>query len=749
MKRVLFTAVLCAALAGQALAIDLVVSNIKVIQTIQNGSLRLIGNNVTMVRVTVGISGAGGPVDNVDARLAVNINGTPMTGSPFPSFNGPLTLPLTPDENNINHTVNFVLVLPDAADVDFTVTVNPDGLVVETNTGNNTGTALNQNFQCRKKNVDMTYESVNYTPGGGEPSAVLIEPGIGDGFVRGIYKMGEWDYHKSPLPPIVWTQDINASASALLNTLRDRRLNQIPAAGYARPEFVYGWLPGNPYSGNGVAIGIPGDVAFGNTQTIRHQRTTAHEMGHLWGLSHNSTLIGTVGVDTERHLWDTERLGETFATSKNDIMVAGQLTNTAWVAPASFNRALDDARSACSADGGRPEMTVLRVSGVINHDTGVVTLDPIQRMAQAPVDVDRAEGPFDLIAYSGAGGVELYRVQVGTPRWESCGAEEDVTPSATSSIHATIPALFNNAEPNLITIVDRATGIVVARMERSANAPVIGFLPADNGGNRIEGELTLNWTGSDADGDSLTYTVLYSPDGGEAWLPIAVNLRSESFTFDTADVPSSRGNNAEFRLIATDGFNTVESNTSYPPAGPILGDPPQVYLLTTNDEFEFLKGAQIPFHAAAWDKEDRILLASRVVWRSNVDGQFGTGYLFTYGGLSVGRHTITVTGTDSEGLSTSKSIDITIKDRQLGGIPCNKINSFNASCKNSKVKAKLKFVDTSASGATVTFGIGGTPVSTTVNGKKAKASLCCFSGNTVVSLDQPSGCVNPITVNCN
>ena len=41
--------------------------------------------------------------------------------------------------------------------------------------------------------------------------------------------------------------------SRLLNTLLDIRQNQIPAAGYQRPEFVYGWLPGNPYIGNGQA----------------------------------------------------------------------------------------------------------------------------------------------------------------------------------------------------------------------------------------------------------------------------------------------------------------------------------------------------------------------------------------------------------------------------------------------------------------------------------------------------------------
>ena len=40
------------------------------------------------------------------------------------------------------------------------------------------------------------------------------------------------------------------------------RQNQIPAAGFTRPDFVFGWLPGNPFTGNGPAISTPGGAAF-------------------------------------------------------------------------------------------------------------------------------------------------------------------------------------------------------------------------------------------------------------------------------------------------------------------------------------------------------------------------------------------------------------------------------------------------------------------------------------------------------
>ena len=345
------TLVASATLMNTAHAVDLSVSAVEITQGLQTttGTTTLVARNATAVRVKISLNGQTTAQAGVDAVLRIYANGVEIPSSPVYSSNGPITAPVAPNSANINDTLNFICFPPQSTDVDFTVTVNPFGTIQETNSANNTTSVLNKSCLCRKM-VDIAYVPVNYTFGGaGLPQQSFMEPGFGDAFLRGIYKTGDWNYHRVPVTPPVVSSSIETANTALLNTLSSLRQTTIPAAGFQRPEFIYGWLLGNPFSGNGQAIGIPGDAAFGNTETSRLQRTFAHEIGHCWGLAHNTSGIGTVGFDVEHQLQEPLNLPQVMATSKKDIMYAGLLTNQAWVASGSYLDCINDARSACSA----------------------------------------------------------------------------------------------------------------------------------------------------------------------------------------------------------------------------------------------------------------------------------------------------------------------------------------------------------------------------------------------------------------
>jgi hypothetical protein len=155
------------ALATSASAVDLSVSSIEISQGYQAaaGTTPLVAKNATIVRVKVSLNGQTTPQAGVDAVLRIYANGVEIPTSPVYSTNGPISAPASPNSANINDTLNFHCLPPQSTDVDFVVTVNPFRTVLETNYENNTLSANNKNFVCRKF-VDIAYTPVNYTFGG-------------------------------------------------------------------------------------------------------------------------------------------------------------------------------------------------------------------------------------------------------------------------------------------------------------------------------------------------------------------------------------------------------------------------------------------------------------------------------------------------------------------------------------------------------------------------------------------------------
>ncbi|MBL9121765.1 MAG: hypothetical protein JNL80_17810 [Phycisphaerae bacterium] len=696
-------------LVASASAVDLTVSSVEVNQAINSGSMTLVAKNATVVRVKVGVAGSAAAVPNVDAELRIYANGVEIPGSPFFSSNGPITAPLAPNLANENDTLNFLCVPPQSGDVDFVVIVNPLHKVLETNYSNNSGQLLDKNFVCRKM-VELAYVSVNYTPGGGEPPLWMIEPGVGDAFLRGIYKTGDWNYHRSPLGALTWNSNINSSNNTLLSTLNDIRNITIPAAGYPKPEFIYGWLPGNPYSGNGQAIGIPGAAAFGNSEENRFQRTFAHEVGHLWGQQHNSSSIATIGFDVVNGLKDPLNLASVMPTSKKDVMFAGLLTNEAWVAAVTFNDCIGDSRAACAAAGGEGEgeggasdaassagtsgeMQCIRLAGEYHRARGVMTLQPSLRLDSALPTVNDPMGDAEVRAYSAAGRL-LSKLRIRTDSlMESCAGTGQLE---RTPVYVTLPESIASQWIARVEIRDVKSGALLARQLRSPNAPVAsimsiaptgvidagGPLPDDKPGEALAGEVEVAWAASDADGDRMEAALLYSPDGGTAWYPVVVSQRvgtgtEERTRFSTANLPQSVGPNGRLKLRVSDGLN--QSDVEFPQGMMLgIGSPPDVHIVSPNDNITVPQHASVVFQASAWDMEDRLLPESSIEWTSDIDGPVGTGRLFTSGNLSVGAHNLTLKGTDSSGLSTLKVIKVIVAARAVRSPDLNADGAVNA-----------------------------------------------------------------------
>ncbi len=255
-----------------------------------------------------------------------------------------------------------------------------------------------------------------------------------------------------------------------------------------------------------------------------------------------------------------------------------------------------------------------------------------------------------------------------------------------------------------ITLRDKS-GKVLAQRSVSANSPELKDLVCKCD-QSMTGKQLVSWQGSDADGDSLTYSVWYSTDGGEKWLPLQVGLTEPSLEVDFDNLPGS--NEAMIRVLGSDGVNTTEIRsaetfrvpTKVPRVeistmqGVQAGITPRIAGTGSKGNelsrvtISTIQGAQsgnTPRIGAAGSKGNDLLVAeaqpvllrgsafdledgpftydSALQWTSDRDGRLGTGSWLVLSSLSRGRHRITLTALDSQKTVGRASIQVTVRAR--------------------------------------------------------------------------------------
>jgi hypothetical protein len=98
-------------------------------------------------------------------------------------------------------------------------------------------------------------------------------------------------------------------------------------------------------------------------------------------------------------------------------------------------------------------------------------------------------------------------------------------------------------------------------------------------------------------------------------------------------------------------------------------DPPAVEILEPAGSTTVVENTAVIFRGQASDPEDGALAGASLAWTSSLDGALGTGDSIETATLSVGDHTVTLTGTDSEGLAASASVSVTVTPFVPGNQP--------------------------------------------------------------------------------
>jgi len=218
-----------------------------------------------------------------------------------------------------------------------------------------------------------------------------------------------------------------------------------------------------------------------------------------------------------------------------------------------------------------------------------------------------------------------------------------------------IPVFYDPAIASIQVIFENN---VIAEFTVSENTPEVTVIYPNGGESLNDSLVTFEWSASDLDGDTLTYTVQYSMDGGNTYETLTTN-----WPFTTFEIPlSNLGMTSQgvIRITASDGFNSSSDTSDGFFITP--NNAPTVSMINPDEGATYTGLEPVFFDAVAYDTEDGSLTGSSFVWTSDLDGFLGTGESFslTAFDMTEGMHVITLTVTDSVGGTTRVSVTINI-----------------------------------------------------------------------------------------
>jgi Tol biopolymer transport system component len=396
------------------------------------------------------------------------------------------------------------------------------------------------------------------------PGATAVCPGNfidtnAPDLMRKIYPTADDElvYEHLAVPNIVLPSPVT-DATALVADLW-LRYGLMSMGGFVADQLA-GWLPAGGAPGlagisDPVWLGSTGRVSFetdtSSADALDVEHTLAHEIGHNLGLRHTNLSDGCGAVDpgTDWPYPDSTVQEVGFDVAAHKIMPATKKDlmtyctppgSNIWISPFTYNKLINgnfNPQSLVAAPAGQGPSQYLLVEGGAQADGSAASIDSAYVItSNTPAEPSKPDGNYCL-HFSGGSDycftLEFEEHRSHQPiEFESFALRAPLPPGTTS-----VTLMHGNTQLDSLT--------------SSAAAPAVNITQPQNGWS---GEQTISWTGSDGDGDPLKYAVLYSPDNGATWLPLAVDITDASLTLDTTQL---EGMQLLVRVLASDGLQTT------------------------------------------------------------------------------------------------------------------------------------------------------------------------------------------------
>jgi hypothetical protein len=655
---------------GEAQPSSLEITGIEVTQAIQDleNRIPLIKDKRTFVRVHV--KSSFGTVSGVTAELIGRRNGVLLPESPISPINSPEILERP---SRARRDQSFLFEMP-AGWRSGTITLDFRG--------------ISRSFGCSAlSHGDCSLATVSFIEA--QPASVRLVrvvweeegnkhiPKASD--IRSAVEQIEATF---PIPRLDWddvylTEPISGQPSTgddfvkILSKLQHRRSVDCTSSVSNCKDHYMGILVNPPTAGryvSGRVDNIPGSVGAGY---VAAGFTIPHEFAHEFGRSHTA-CGGATGTDPDYpnpdatissdksdrgffgfNIFDIDQSG-IYGPHTFDIM---SYCSPNWISAYNYMGLLSDFSG--SGQSLAPQETASRIeilaagqpvavfSGSVSVTQGTGGIERINTLESAISTSVSNQGAY-AIKYENAQGQSL-----ATYSFEP----ETVSEDTTGLFSLVLP--WNSATTRVVLLHN---GQEIDSRRASTSAPRVTMIYPNSGELLTGSTATLRWSASDADGDQLTYVILYSSDSGSNWNTLVTDYPSTSFELDLSAIAGT--DQGLIRVLASDGFFTSadQSDNTFK----ISKHAPQVTIAPL-EKNQFLKSENIVLQGRAFDNEDGPLGDEKLTWRSNLNGNLGQGgsLIISAASLSPGTHNITLTALDRDGQSSSATIVLTVSHKEL------------------------------------------------------------------------------------
>jgi hypothetical protein len=431
-------------------------------------------------------------------------------------------------------------------------------------------------------------------------------------------------------------------------------------------------------SGRGGVASSNSDVAYGDARAVEdavkigdpeaYGEVWAQEIGHSFGLDHVSTDhgempptdssfpeahggIGQPGLALITDQWKgTPYLIDpgnpvTGGKHAHDFMSYGSPNSDgdhseSWVSPyvyTKLKKAISDRLSTTARVATQAPQMKLAISGRIDAQ-GNIILSPSRLLTTSYAKGSGETGSMRIDLEGASGILSSFRFE----------------PTSIVDSRERLFGEFVPWTPGTTKIVIRRGDAVVATRLVSAHAPTVQ-ISSPRTRDVLGRKVRVSWRAADADGDPLSFTILYNSGLDQTWLPLATVASVQTADVDTSMLAGS--SRASLRIRASDGVNTTEVDVG---RLNLPVNPPSVGINPVAGGREVDRD-QLVLSGSARDPMDGMLRGAALTWRSNRDGVLGTGRELKISTLSQGRHIITLTARNSAGKSAEARTIVLIR----------------------------------------------------------------------------------------